>query len=177
MFKSKEVGPNNEVIVPAPMDHLDPVKEHRFFCPWKNAHTQRLGSARPNADNDLPAWEMLTQSLRNEAYLRGVLDESTKGRSKAIGVASQHMPATPRTPRTPATAGQETTYTPGGAEEEDDEAARDAKDKERWARLRRVKSLFDTKGSRRLRRAGTTSRPGTAVSTKSTKTTTSTENQ
>ncbi|CAI4219989.1 unnamed protein product [Parascedosporium putredinis] len=71
MFKSKEVGPDNEVIVPAPMDHLDPIKEHRFFCPWKNAHTQQLSSSRSNADRDFPAWKLLSQSLRNEAYLRG----------------------------------------------------------------------------------------------------------
>ena len=47
--------------------------------------------------------------------------------------------------------------TPDGADDEEDPAAREAKDKERWARLRRVKSLFDTKNSKKLRR--TLSRP------------------
>ena len=54
---------------------------------------------------------------------------------------------------------------------EEDDAARDAKDKERWARLRRVKSLFDTKGTmaKKLKRAGvggtgSSSRPSTGHS-------------
>ena len=47
--------------------------------------------------------------------------------------------------------------TPEAADDEEDPAAREAKDKERWARLRRVKSLFDTKNSKKLRR--TLSRP------------------
>ncbi|SPO04926.1 uncharacterized protein DNG_07611 [Cephalotrichum gorgonifer] len=175
MFKSKEVGPNNEVIVPAPMDSLDPIKEHRFFCPWKNAQSQRLVGARPNREADLPAWEMLARSLRNEAYLRGVLDGPPK---KARGVAAgvDGAPATPTrgavaTPRTPGTpdpgiGGFDSPLAATAPDGEEDDAARDAKDKERWARLRRVKSLFDPKGSRKLRK--TTSRPGTAVSSKST---------
>lgn len=176
MFKSKEVGPDNEVIVPAPMDHLDPIKEHRFFCPWKNAHTQQLSSSRPNADRDFPAWKLLSQSLRNEAYLRGVINDSAKG-SKGVnkqksGDANKTQ-ATPTTPTraagTPVAGGFDSPSTSSvfAQEDGDDNAARDAKDKERWARLRRVKSLFDPKGSRKLKRAA--SRPGTAVSTKSTK--------
>ncbi|PKS11463.1 hypothetical protein jhhlp_003227, partial [Lomentospora prolificans] len=173
MFKSKEVGPNNEIIVPAPMDHLDPVKEHRFFCPWKNAHTQRLGSSRSTPESDLPAWKMLAQSLRNEAYLRGVLDDSNRAGSKsanrrAVEVTVQDVPSTPtKMPATPTTGGIDSPFSAVGAEDGEDDTARDAKDKERWARLRRVKSLFDSKGSRKLKRAN--SRPGTAVSTKSAK--------
>ncbi len=55
-------------------------------------------------------------------------------------------------------------------EEVEDEATRAQKDKERWARLRKVKSLFNTKGGSRLKRAGssrpgTPGRPGTSQST------------
>ena len=173
MFKSKEVGPDNEVIVPAPMDFLDPIKEHRFFCPWKNPQAQRLGSARPNRDIDLSASEMLTQSIRNEAYLRGALDGSgknkknTTGANGGPGTPSRSSVAAPQTPGSQITSvGGAESPTTGAPDGEEDEAARDAKDKERWARLRRVKSLFDHKGSRRLRKS--ISRPGTAHSTKST---------
>lgn len=173
MFKSKEVGPDNEVIVPAPMDFLDPVKEHRFFCPWKNPQAQRLGSAKPNREADLSASEMLTRSIRNEAYLRGAL-EGPGGSAKGAATGTDGAPKTPSrgTGAAPQTPGSQTTgvgvdspVTAGAPDAEEDEAARDAKDKERWARLRRVKSLFDHKGSRKLRKS--LSRPGTAHSTKS----------
>lgn len=59
MFKSKEVDENGEVLVPAPMDHLDPAREHRFFCPWKNATAQtRLGTTNKN-EVETPAWGVL----------------------------------------------------------------------------------------------------------------------
>jgi hypothetical protein len=168
MFKSKEVGPGDEVLVPAPMDHLDPAREHRFFCPWKNAQTQRLRTAKPGSGSDAPAWMLLVQVIKNDAYLRGALDErpQTQGR----GGQENKLPATPTRPTTPGTraSGSLEVSSPGiGADMgEDDETARNAKDKERWARLRRVKSLFETKGSRK-RRATTASRPDTANSTAS----------
>ena len=71
---------------------------------------------------------------------------------------------TPGRPPTAGTLGGESIF---GSEyndvEMEDEAAREAKDKERWARLRKVKSLFDTKGGRKLKRP--LSRPGTGHST------------
>ncbi|OLN85263.1 mRNA export factor rsm1 [Colletotrichum chlorophyti] len=165
MFKSKEVGPDNEILVPAPMDHLDPVKEHRFFCPWKNPATQRLGSAKPGSESDMAAWKCLAQVLKNDAYLRGALDDRPKNRWHNRGAS---------VPSTPVRRGAGPPLTPGGYDSpgaatepggDDDEKIRDAKDKERWARLRRVKSLFESKNARRLRR--TLSRPGTAHSTAS----------
>ena len=41
------------------------------------------------------------------------------------------------------------------AEDEVERKEREVKDKERWARLRRVKSLFDTKPSKKLQRPST----------------------
>lgn len=175
MFKSKQVGDDGEVLVPAPMDHLDPTKEHRFFCPWKNPQTQRWSSAKPPSESDLPAWKVLLQVFKNDAYLRGALDGRPKNRAR-LGQHSKapSTPAAPTTPVTPNTRGNAsldvppTFATPGGNGqgegdgEGDDETAQKAKDKERWARLRRVKSLFETKGARKLRR--TLSRPGTAHS-------------
>lgn len=179
MFKSKEVGPNNEVLVPAPMDHLDPVKEHRFFCPWKNPETQRWNNAK-SPDEDLPAWRVLAQVLKNDAYLRGALDNRPKSRARsgtgkgASNGGDHRQPSTPGRPSTPTTPvgrgiasldGSSSAVSFAEGDEEEDEKARDAKDKERWARLRRVKSLFETKGGKRLRR--TLSRPGTGHSNRS----------
>jgi hypothetical protein len=174
MFKSKEVSPGGEIIVPAPMDHLNPIKEHRFFCPWKNETFQRLGSAHPNPASDQPGWKILLQTIKNDAYLRGEYEDRPRSVAGPKQKAGAVVPTTPNqtnltVPGATPTVGLDS---PGfnmrpdsGAVEEEDEGARDAKDKERWARLRKVKSLFDTKGGKKLRR--TLSRPGTGHSTAS----------
>ncbi|EFX05234.1 c3hc zinc finger protein [Grosmannia clavigera kw1407] len=184
MFKSKQVDlASGTVLEPAPMDGLDPVREHRFFCPWKNGTVQRNPGARSGrtastttaaaaaaaaegADSE-PGWAVLVQVLRNDAYLRG----RTIG--AAVGGGSAASPAQPSTPvrRRAVTNDGAVVTTPTGHDDDDDdngddqedEAARVAKDKERWARLRRVKSLFDPKGqaARKLKRSGTLSQPGT----------------
>jgi hypothetical protein len=174
MFKSKEVGPDGEVLVPAPMDHLDPVREHRFFCPWKSGEAQRLGSSKSNADSDMPAWKVLVQAVKNDAHLRSALQDKPKNRGRPSRY--RDGPSAPSAPRReagalPSTPGNADTGDGGLAspvifapeDDEDDERAKEAKDKERWARLRKVKSLFDTKGGKKLRR--TLSRPGTSHST------------
>ena len=172
MFKSKEVDPaTSKILVPAPMDHLDPVREHRFFCPWRNAAVQRNpGSGerkkvKGEAAKDLAAWEVLLQTLKNDAFLR---NRTEKGFHTRAG--SRVQVSTPSTPR--ASTLENRPSTPPGQvfspdhedEEEEEESVRKAKDKERWARLRKVKSLFDTKTGKKLRR--TLSRPGTAHSSR-----------
>ncbi|TGJ88255.1 hypothetical protein E0Z10_g612 [Xylaria hypoxylon] len=157
MFRSKEVDEvTSEVIVPAPMDHLDPVREHRFFCPWRNATVQQNPGARTK--DTKAAWEVLAQTLKNSSYLRQQAEKSTHR-------TPFHRPAAslPGTPLRSSKRDGEVMETPDKLEdEEEDIAARDVKDKERWAKLRRVKSLFDTKGRKKQQRA--LSRPGTASS-------------
>ena len=166
MFKSKEVDGDGRVVVPAPMDFLDPLQEHRFFCPWSSVKAQGRG-ATAGSDVDLAGWSTLLRTIRNECQLQGVYDS----RSKRIGRRAHDHEAPPATPgaraaaTAPTTPGSATSpTTTAGLDDELDEKARDAKDKERWARLRKVKSLFDTKAAKlRLPR----SRPGTAGSSKS----------
>ncbi|KAI1111677.1 zf-C3HC-domain-containing protein [Nemania sp. NC0429] len=166
MFKSKEVDEaTGTVIVPAPMDHLDPVREHRFFCPWRNAAVQHNPGAR--AKENKAAWEVLAQTLKNSAFLREEAEKSTLRTPFHRPTAS--LPVTPSRSRKQDVEAQTAAETPerfagGGAEEDEEEdmAARDAKDKERWAKLRRVKSLFETKGRKKFQRA--MSRPGTPSS-------------
>lgn len=176
MFKSKEVDEDGHVVVPAPMDFLDPLREHRFFCPWKNAQAQSRAGV-PHGEASMPGWKTLIQTIKNESDLRHVYT----GRSKRVGQLQEggigspgpvrNAPGTPGSP-SPATPGAKVSIdapsvvTPQAGTGEDDEKVREAKDKERWARLRKVKSLFDTKGSRKLRRE--LGRPGTSNSNKST---------
>ncbi|KAI1271012.1 zf-C3HC-domain-containing protein [Xylaria sp. FL0933] len=163
MFRSKEVDEaTGEVIVPAPMDHLDPVREHRFFCPWRNPTAQQNPGAKTK--DTKAGWEILAQTLKNSAYLRQQAEKS--GHRTPFHRAAASLPGTPSRSSKRDGEGQaamETPDKPGDEqEEEEDMAVRDAKDKERWAKLRRVKSLFDTKGRKKQQRA--LSRPGTASS-------------
>lgn len=165
MFKSREVDEaTGEIFVPAPMDHLDPVREHRFFCPWRNAATQRNPGSRAAESEDKPAWEIVQATVRNAAYLRGQVNKSpgkAHGRSRS-SILPSRTPSTPKTPRLSGEGNAPDLMSPDGADEDEDEGARAAKDKERWARLRRVKSLFNTKNGKKLQRMATgSSRPGT----------------
>ncbi|KFH46091.1 mRNA export factor-like protein [Hapsidospora chrysogenum ATCC 11550] len=177
MFKSKEVDDNGKVVVPAPMDYLDPVREHRFFCPWKNPDAQRQPGARATEEEPQPGWKVLLRTLENDAHLRSVYEGRPRSRRRQGGQGSG-APATPskqvtNTPGTPVASAAstgavdaETTPYAGSNADEEDEKEREAKDRERWARLKRVKSLFDIKGSRRS--AKSASRPGTSQSTRTT---------
>ncbi|KAF3761488.1 zf-C3HC-domain-containing protein [Cryphonectria parasitica EP155] len=180
MFKSKEIDPEtNEVLVPAPMDHLDPTREHRFFCPWKSAEAQRIspdaGSQRRMRlaadEGDKAGWQVLLQVLKNEAYLR---DRETPSK-RASGAGREKPPQTHRRSVMGESGGQGSPYasTPGlegsaivgdGPEDQEDEKVEAEKDKERWARLRRVKSMLSSKGARKLRKSFSASRPGSALS-------------
>ena len=136
LFKSKEVCPiTGKEIAPATMSCLDVVKEHRAYCPWRNAATQN--GHRKSSTSNLAGWEIVQKVLKNEYYLRHVGDTS---RPTTAGSAMTGM------------TGVTGTSMALEDDEEDKEvgmAAREAKDKERWARLRRVKSLFDTKGMKK----------------------------
>ncbi|KAI1434726.1 C3HC zinc finger-like-domain-containing protein [Xylaria sp. CBS 124048] len=170
MFRSKEIDEvTGEIIVPAPMDHLDPVREHRFFCPWRNPEAQQNPGAKTR--DTKAAWEVLAQTLKNTSYLRQQAENSSSSpavRRSFLHRSAASLPGTPARhrkqdssdgPHTPGNDDEEDVEREGGEGEEEDMTARDAKDKERWAKLRRVKSLFDTKGRKKHLR--TLSRPGT----------------
>lgn len=157
MFKSREVDADtNEILVPAPMDHLDPLREHRFFCPWKNGAAQRNPGAA--AKEEPAGWEVLVQVLRNESLVRMRVGTTAGvggggGTPVGHGRSKSSVPAVGR--ERPGTgSGSVAAAVEGGGGGE--------KDKDVMSRLRRVKSLFNAKAGGRLRRL---SRPGTAGST------------
>lgn len=121
LFKSKELNNDGEVVKEAAMNCLDVVKEHRDYCPWRDPSSQN-GSRVATPDNPLLAgWEVVLRTLRNYYYLRhgghAELDRARTG----------------------------TTLADDNDDDDNDKSVREARDKERWARLRRVKSLFDPK--------------------------------
>ncbi|KAI1480988.1 zf-C3HC-domain-containing protein [Daldinia eschscholtzii] len=156
MFKSKEVDEEtNQILVPAPMDYLDPIREHRFFCPWRNAAVQHNPGSK-KVDNKT-AWEVLLQTIKNNSYLRAQAEKSNQR-----GFFHRSSASVPTTPVKGGQTADGRSPMLGSDDEEEDMSARDAKDKERWARLRKVKNLFDTKNGKKLRRS--LSRPTTATS-------------
>ncbi|KAK6956660.1 hypothetical protein Daesc_001939 [Daldinia eschscholtzii] len=156
MFKSKEVDEEtNQILVPAPMDYLDPIREHRFFCPWRNAAVQHNPGSK-KVDNKT-AWEVLLQTIKNNSYLRAQAEKSNQR-----GFFHRSSASVPTTPAKGGQTADGRSPMLGSEDEEEDMSARDAKDKERWARLRKVKNLFDTKNGKKLRRS--LSRPTTATS-------------
>jgi hypothetical protein len=138
LFKSKEVNEAGEVVRPATMNHLDPLEQHREYCPWKNAKSQ---SATGNSNKgsqvpELAAWQVIIRVLKNDHRLRNAGKDPENSKSEAMAADASR---------------------PGTAlgtdfDNEDAESIREEKDKERWARLRRVKSLFDTKSIKKLHR-------------------------
>ncbi|KAI0026164.1 C3HC zinc finger-like-domain-containing protein [Xylariomycetidae sp. FL0641] len=171
LFKSREIDESTgRIISPAPMDCLDPVREHRFFCPWRNPSAQHNPGSK--VKDNKTAWEVLAQTIKNHSYLREQAEKSSKRRnsiwhrhrgSTASGKSGKSVPGTPTKEDTEGENGL-VMLGPDMVDDDDDEdpSARDAKDKERWARLRRVKSLFNTKNGKKLQR--TLSRPDTASS-------------
>ena len=138
LFKSKEVNESGEMVHPATMNHLDPVEQHREYCPWRNPKSQSGGTPGKSANlPELAAWQVLTRVLKNDYVLRQTGRETTRDRMQVI-VQSGSRPGTAVI----------------SDDDEDAQSIREEKDKERWARLRRVKSLFDIK-SRKLQKSHT----------------------
>ncbi len=115
LFKSKEVNEKGEEIKGATMSCLDVVAEHRLYCPWRNALSQN-GSTE--AKPLLAGWEMILRALKNDHFLKHGMNRN--GGRPEFGADAEK-------------------------ENSDVRSVGDSKDKERWARLRRVKSLFDPK--------------------------------
>jgi hypothetical protein len=139
LFKSKELNDAGEVIRPATMNYLDPVDQHREYCPWKNAKSQSASSNKSETVNvpELAAWQIIIRVLKNNYRLR----EAGKGWE-----IDKYQAGAADTTSRPGTA-LERDY-----DDEDAKNIREEKDRQRWARLRRVKSLFDAKSVKKLQK-------------------------
>ncbi|KAI9054283.1 hypothetical protein LZ554_001451 [Drepanopeziza brunnea f. sp. 'monogermtubi'] len=136
IFKSKELNGAGEEVRGAAMNCLDIRKQHRNYCPWSNPASQNGQNPAKSSTSTMAGWEIVVRILKNDHYLRTSKDaQAGKPRPspKAV-VASEAAPAE--------------------IDDEDAKSIRDEKDKERWAKLRRVKSLFDTKKRGRSNTAG-----------------------
>ena len=132
LFKSKKLNEVGEEVEGAIVDCLNAVTEHRDYCPWRNTASQN-GSSK-SSTSPMAGWEIVIRVLKNDFYLNHNTDQPIE----------KARPAT--------STGQIDIF---GTEIESDDARSitEENDKERWARLRRVKSLFDTKSGKRLQRS------------------------
>ena len=150
-------SPRSSPISPS-MTRLDVIAEHRDYCPWINPASQSGTSSTTQAQartslSDLAGWEILLRALKNV--------QSTQQRESIQPVVdSPKIP--PPTSDTAAdntaadTASEATNVNdePSDARsgiaasvlsEAETRATRDEKDKERWAKLKKLKQVFHVK--------------------------------
>lgn len=118
-------------------DPLDVVKQHREYCPWQNPSSQNGKKPTKTSTSSMAGWEIVVRILKNDHHLRT---------SKEVQGGKLRSPENVSEVVAP------------DVDDEDARSIRDEKDKERWARLRRVKSLFETKGGKKLARSNTMSK-------------------
>ncbi|KAL8686883.1 MAG: hypothetical protein Q9218_006794 [Villophora microphyllina] len=105
------------------ISRLDPIGEHRGYCPWINARTQTRSATTPaSADESLPGWEILRNMIMNLRPPRGLQNVGVMTNdSTPLGVSLD------------------------GAAGESEVKSKEEKDKERWARLKKLKQIFKIK--------------------------------
>ncbi|KAH7397867.1 C3HC zinc finger-like-domain-containing protein [Cadophora sp. MPI-SDFR-AT-0126] len=128
IFRSKEVNDAGEEVAGAVVDRLDVVKQHRDYCPWQNPKSQNGKNPTRTSTSSMAGWEIVLRILKNDHHLRTAKDPQG-GTSRSPGATNDVVQP--------------------DVEDNDAKSIRDEKDKERCARLRRVKSLFETKHKRR----------------------------
>ena len=139
------------------MSRLDAVAEHREYCPWINATSQgggggsNLGSHQIPSIANLAGWELLLRAINNNAqkFRRDAASDERSGAdtSAADDNFSVDKEANEDPPPPPSTLGAGIGIEAISSEDAQAKelAARDEKDKERWAKLKRLKSVFHVK--------------------------------
>ncbi len=115
------------------MNRLDVVGEHRDYCPWINALSQTGTSSRRTSLDGLAGWQVLlrainaiTQHERNERGMTSAVATTD------LGDATSEV-------------GSEVSLATISRDRKDE----DERDKERWAKLKRLKQIFHVKRGKR----------------------------
>lgn len=146
IFKSKEINQAREEVANPVVNCLDVVKEHRDYCPWRNAASQNGQKATDNSESTaLAGWEIVLRVLKNDHYFRH--GNEIQAARASVSVASKPV------------ASDAVSEIHSTLDEDEDAKSRDEKDSQRWARLKRVKSLFDTKGGKKGKRPESQGKP------------------
>ncbi|KAL8933096.1 MAG: hypothetical protein Q9211_005967, partial [Gyalolechia sp. 1 TL-2023] len=102
------------------INRLDPVAEHRTYCPWTNAQSQSRNPVP--VEGDLPGWETLRDMVLR---IRPPVGLRVQGAVEGAGAVDPGDVGT-------------------GADlgEEAGERSKEERDRERWARLKKLKQVF-----------------------------------
>lgn len=127
------------------MARLDAVAEHREYCPWINASSQGGGSNETHQNPpqtstaDLAGWELLLRAINNtQRSRRDAAGLSPRDEQRVDGA----MDVISESNADAASLGSNVTAADAQSR---DTLARDEKDKERWAKLKRLKQVFHVK--------------------------------
>lgn len=112
------------------MSRLDVVAEHRDYCPWVNAESQSLNNYNQTARSSISGeagWVVLMRMINNTVPAEGRPKIATSAADSPIHTAG--LSGEVDSLLTEAT----------------DDTARDARDRERWAKLKKLKQVFQVR--------------------------------
>ncbi|CAD6449323.1 f2dc6154-6610-4cfe-979e-992d250a1979 [Sclerotinia trifoliorum] len=136
MFKSKSISATGKETEPAIVSGLDPIAQHREYCPWRNPVSQNgLAATQSSKSRELAGWEVVLRVLKSEHGLRAGREKNEKG--------SRRSYIAPTMNEASGEDGNDLAH--DFADDEDAKSIRDAKDKDLMARLRRVKTFIALK--------------------------------
>lgn len=124
LFKTSSDSPSQ-----SSMHRLDVVSEHRDYCPWINALSQNGAASRRTSLDGLAGWEALLRAVDASVIYKRHESEDKR----------------PVTARILDEAASEVASITDSIVSKEETAVRDEKDKERWAKLKRLKQAFHVK--------------------------------
>lgn len=126
LYKPKEDGKE------AVYDKLAVHDEHMEYCPWVDGKAQSgTGKSGQRPEDLLSGWQVLAQDIRTKH----------RRRVKSMGDSSAEAPS-----RAPSRGSDVSSF---DATTADDDAAKKAKDREWWSKLRRMREALNVKGPKR----------------------------
>lgn len=130
------------------MTRLDVVAEHRDYCPWINSVSQSKGFATNQTTSrsptfDFAGWEILLRVLQNSASSRDKIQRPVSVTDTDVEPNRISNEVSDEATEVGSMISEVTSVT-----QKADPAARDAKDKERWAKLKKLKQAFHVKRGR-----------------------------
>ena len=142
LFRTLE-STSTEAASEAPMTRLDVIGEHRDYCPWVNAASQN--GLVPITKDQAPraGWEILRQVVRSNSRPRSSDSLPALTPAQEDGATSRPNSGGSSTTMADSTVVDSASVAPSSTAA--DTVSRDEKDKERWARLKKLKQAFHVK--------------------------------
>jgi hypothetical protein len=139
-------APDDPTAIHPVIDKLNVLGEHRDYCPWVNPLSQN-GTTDPTGPWEGAGWEVLLHTLVGNFLAWNTSPRPSTAFSAATPTITLNGEALEiNSIEISSVSGQATSSTARISVAED----RDAKDKERWAKLKKLKKAFDIKPRRKV---------------------------